>query len=1487
MASGEPDGRDRPSASLTPSGIGQYINCSGCSRYFRLKFFDQDIVNERNWYDHATHSGLFADVGLSFEDAQLEELSDRASKVVGDEKEDDKPVAFDETWVSAVESADGSESTAPGPRWEVAVSDQFEELVEDAAALDSEAGPIVLFQLPITGQLGVWDITGLADLITLEPIDGVEGGVRSRVLEVKSAWKDKTSHQIQATIYSLLLDEYITELGFEHEPLAAVINREADLRTVALDELEYIDGASRSAEVKRLLKRDGELHELSRQSFDEVGYRLERKCDGCPYNGVCFTKGIESGDPALLNLTQGDQRRLEANGIDRIQELSDLYEVDPDRTPIDYDPLAVEKEELVRQLEGEGRLGDRLAEIVQRAQALRQELDPEYDEFDDVQYLKGTGNGSLPDDDPHPSLEVPYERGSLLRVYLYVQQDHVRDRLSLLAARINGNRIDAREVVELSDRIETGQSGSRDEESDLIESFFRELFDTLHAAGQAPGYDTEARVHLYFYSQQERDALMEAVQRQPSAFGSQAVRDLLGLREGIDQPMVSVVHDDVTERLALRYPGTGLVQTVEQLTTYAGDDKHDKWRWENDNWTVERDGESLNLQSVFRTGLFERWRPYTEQNDSIRLLLGDEETQEDPDGWYPLHNRYGNQIPLEYVWGVQGKLEDVAADSSERDVESFAPYLYRDETGSARIQPEDVTALALKLCEALEHVERCIEYKNFKLNKDPISIPQLPDFGLDDADLASACQEYLDLEYATNQQECLDHYLDPPRQRVQSGDSTIFRVTSVTDPGGWDYRVEGELLYDDLFADPEHVLDSCRIKGSDEGGSGSWRVASKLRRTSETAFEHVNARYPHYIQNSPTATVQTFDRQNGRIVVDITKNNYSTNRYVPWHKDTTTDPADADTYTVLIQPGDLFILDPQADDWTGARAYTALNHTDSNALYHRLNAAFTDGRSDQFQHQFCSPAHIKTFLDRYKQETGQEPLGRQKRFVSEVDHAVSVLQGPPGTGKTSYTLAPAILARLWATEQDGRKLVTVVAAPSHTAVDEALTDVVNRWEAFHDSTNTLDGTAFVRILSRDRSQTELAAAEYRSYYDDDGVERVTDLLEPHVRDEPSDEAQHVVLFTTTPSLRGMVNKVAKSGSRVFDAGDAESLMAAGDSFIDLLAIDEASMLNLPQTLLASAYLRADSQTLLIGDHRQMEPVQQHDWDGEDRRTIEENVPFMSALNFVRFLRGDLEETEFALPTSPNLGDAIPITRLDKTYRLHRLVADLLTDLVYMDDGIRLRSQQDALIPPIDPPTDGVGEAMAPERPVTLLLHDEAESQDANRLEVALVESLVEALAGGESEDIGVVTPHNAQKGRLIESLGDQATADTVERFQGGERNVMFISATASDPDYVRSESEFLLNPNRLNVAMSRMKKKLVIIASESIFRVTPTDADEFDDTLIWKRLYDALNVTADTPETEVWRGSIEQFCPDATDLPSDTDDTTLAVYALEAAPGEE
>ncbi len=80
--------------------------------------------------------------------------------------------------------------------------------------------------------------------------------------------------------------------------------------------------------------------------------------------------------------------------------------------------------------------------------------------------------------------------------------------------------------------------------------------------------------------------------------------------------------------------------------------------------------------------------------------------------------------------------------------------------------------------------------------------------------------------------------------------------------------------------------------------------------------------------------------------------------------------------------------------------------------------------------------------------------------------------------------------------------------------------------------------------------------------------------------------------------------------------------------------------------------------------------------------------------------------------------------------------------------------------------------------------------------------------------LGVVVPHRGQKFMLREMLPDYAEAiDTVERFQGSERDLIIVSATVSDREYAAAESDFLLEPRRFTVAISRPKRKVIVIAS--------------------------------------------------------------------------
>ncbi len=90
--------------------------------------------------------------------------------------------------------------------------------------------------------------------------------------------------------------------------------------------------------------------------------------------------------------------------------------------------------------------------------------------------------------------------------------------------------------------------------------------------------------------------------------------------------------------------------------------------------------------------------------------------------------------------------------------------------------------------------------------------------------------------------------------------------------------------------------------------------------------------------------------------------------------------------------------------------------------------------------------------------------------------------------------------------------------------------------------------------------------------------------------------------------------------------------------------------------------------------------------------------------------------------------------------------------------------------------------------------------------------------------------------------------DTVERFQGGERTAILISATESDREYLLTAGEFLLDPRRLTVAMSRAKQKLVLVAARSVFDLFSPDEETFRNAQLWK------NLLRHTCTERVWSG---------------------------------
>ncbi len=114
-------------------------------------------------------------------------------------------------------------------------------------------------------------------------------------------------------------------------------------------------------------------------------------------------------------------------------------------------------------------------------------------------------------------------------------------------------------------------------------------------------------------------------------------------------------------------------------------------------------------------------------------------------------------------------------------------------------------------------------------------------------------------------------------------------------------------------------------------------------------------------------------------------------------------------------------------------------------------------------------------------------------------------------------------------------------------------------------------------------------------------------------------------------------------------------------------------------------------------------------------------------------------------------------------------------------------------------------------------------------EVVAIDSLVQCLTGmpyttnrGESQgmigpsDILVIAPYNLQVRYLSETLGERARVGTVDKFQGQEAPILILSMCASTRETAPRGLDFLMNRNRLNVAVSRAQCLAIVVGSPAL-----------------------------------------------------------------------
>ncbi len=254
--------------------------------------------------------------------------------------------------------------------------------------------------------------------------------------------------------------------------------------------------------------------------------------------------------------------------------------------------------------------------------------------------------------------------------------------------------------------------------------------------------------------------------------------------------------------------------------------------------------------------------------------------------------------------------------------------------------------------------------------------------------------------------------------------------------------------------------------------------------------------------------------------------------------------------------------------------------------------------------------------------------------------------------------------------------------------------------------------------------------------------------------------------------------------------------------LDLLVVEEAGQYCLANTI---AVASAATNILLLGDPQQLPQVSQ----GTHPEPVD-----TSAL-------GWLIDGRHTLPADFGYF-------LDLSYRMHPDVCAAVSRLSYDD---RLRSVDDVTgARRLDGATPGVR--------VLMIDHDgnSTESPEEADAIVAEIGRLIGAAWTDEhgsrrltQDDVLVVTPYNAQVVLLRERLDAAGLASvragTVDKFQGQQAPVVFISMTASSIDDVPRGIAFLLNRNRLNVAVSRAKYLSVIVRSPLLTEYLPGTPD--------------------------------------------------------------
>ncbi|WP_340153027.1 IGHMBP2 family helicase [uncultured Marivirga sp.] len=453
---------------------------------------------------------------------------------------------------------------------------------------------------------------------------------------------------------------------------------------------------------------------------------------------------------------------------------------------------------------------------------------------------------------------------------------------------------------------------------------------------------------------------------------------------------------------------------------------------------------------------------------------------------------------------------------------------------------------------------------------------------------------------------------------------------------------------------------------------------------------------------------------------------------------------------------------------------------------------------------------------------------RQNKIIQKAlsSNDIFLIHGPPGTGKTT-TLSHLVKALF----KKGKKIL--LTAPSNTAVDNILEklqrleipatrignpirmdenllslslDVQLQDHPDYQQANSIWNR--IQVQKKEQNDYVPATGQNRRGLSDNKIIQLASSKKPY-RGIHSAKLRKMAKWI---SIQQEINKnyeeaqalQNKAIERILEKSQVicTTNSSAGsdllkDIIFDIVCIDEATQSTEPESLIP---LVKGKKWILAGDHQQLPPTVKAKEANELKTSL-----------FERF--------QSELPS-----DRMDLLTIQ--YRMHQEIMRFSNENFYQNKLkahplVSKHSLTD--LPGFDPyrfVNPMIQEVVQASKPVVFLPCPEGIEKQLtdsysffNQAEIDLTKEVTDALLSSRlfPEDIGIISPYDQQVSRLKSALRDyHVEIKSIDGFQGREKEVIVLSLVRSNAE---ENIGFLKDYRRLNVALTRAKRKLIIIGN--------------------------------------------------------------------------